>query len=433
MLRELVGVDGPYVYERPFFALFFPAALLALGSTGLVVFAILLYRPLAARRPHVSSDWDRAEDLVHRYGWDTLAYFALRDDKSFFFSSDGEAMLAYTYLGGYALVSGDPIGAPASVPQLLDEFLAMCEQRAWNPAFLAVREADLPLYAARGFRDLYLGDEAIVRCDRFTLDGPVHKGLRAAVRRVGRRYTFQLITEANAPAPLVDALNAISARWRGKAPERGFTMSLSQDVRGAGANPEFLLCVALDAQGRPGGFLRLVPAYGADFGYTLDLMRHDPDAPNGMTEFLIASTAAALRGRGVVRLSMNFAVWGGCSPTTSRSRGASGWRAAPCRCSTRSSRSARCATSMRSSTRTGCRGCSRSAGAATWPGWGCSTRVRRASSRSRASVTCWCPRRSGASGRRRPRRRPGPPAGAPRSRHGEAPGASAFYRPTSAA
>ena len=130
------------------------------------------------------------------------------------------------------------------------------------------------------------------------------------MRRVGRRYSFQLITEANAPAPLVDALNAISARWRGKAPERGFTMSLSQDVRGAGANPEFLLCVALDAQGRPGGFLRLVPAYGADFGYTLDLMRHDPDAPNGMTEFLIASTAAALRGRGVVRLSMNFAVWG---------------------------------------------------------------------------------------------------------------------------
>jgi lysylphosphatidylglycerol synthetase-like protein (DUF2156 family) len=39
-------------------------------------------------------------------------------------------------------------------------------------------------------------------------------------------------------------------------------------------------------------------------------MRHDPDAPNGMTEFLIASTATALSGRGVARLSMNFAMWG---------------------------------------------------------------------------------------------------------------------------
>lgn len=38
--------------------------------------------------------------------------------------------------------------------------------------------------------------------------------------------------------------------------------------------------------------------------------RHDPGAPNGMTEFLIASTALALGQRGVVRLSMNFAMWG---------------------------------------------------------------------------------------------------------------------------
>ena len=130
------------------------------------------------------------------------------------------------------------------------------------------------------------------------------------MRRVGRRYRFQLIAESNASARLVDQLNAISARWRGKAPERGFTMALSQDVAGAGANPEFLLSVAVDEDGVPGGFLRVVPAYGPDFGYTLDLMRHDPDAPNGMTEFLIASTALALGQRGVARLSMNFAMWG---------------------------------------------------------------------------------------------------------------------------
>ena len=79
---------------------------------------------------------------------------------------------------------------------------------------------------------------------------------------------------------------------------------------GAGASPEFLLCVALDEQGVPGGFLRVVPAYGPSFGYTLDLMRHDPAAPNGMTEFLIAGAAAALGQRGVRRLSMNFAMWG---------------------------------------------------------------------------------------------------------------------------
>ncbi len=310
ILGGLIGLDGAYTFGSPFFAAWFPAVLVALGVVGLAVFALLLFRPLVARHPHTEDDWAHANRLVHTYGWDTLAYFSLREDKSFFFSADGEAVLAYTYLGGYALVSGDPIGARDSVVRVLDEFLAMCDERAWNPAFLAVREASMPLYASRGFSAFYLGDEAVLDCARFSLAGPARKGLRGAVRRVGRRYTFQLITEANAPARLVDQLNAISEKWRGKNPERGFTMSLSQDIAGAGANPEFLLCVAVDADGVPGGFLRVVPAYGPSFGYTLDLMRHDPGAPNGMTEFLIASTAEALGARGVRRLSMNFAMWG---------------------------------------------------------------------------------------------------------------------------
>jgi lysyl-tRNA synthetase class 2 len=306
----LVGLDGPYTYRTSFLSAFFPAVLLALGVTGLVVLGVLLARPLAVRRPHTEDDWTRASRLVHTYGWDTLAYFSLRDDKAFFFSRDGEAFLAYTYLGGYALVSGDPVGSRESVVRVLDEFLAMCDERGWTPALLAAREASMPLYASRGFTSVYLGDEAIIDCRRFDLEGAARKGLRAAVRRVGRTHGFRLIAESDAPPALVDQLNAISARWRGKHPERGFTMSLSQDVRGAGANPEFLLCVAIGADGVPGGFLRLVPAYGPSFGYTLDLMRHDPDSPNGMTEFLIASTADALRSRGVARLSMNFAMWG---------------------------------------------------------------------------------------------------------------------------
>jgi len=304
----LIGLDGAYTYASPFFAAFFPAALVALGVAGLVVLAVLVTRPLVERHPHTEDDWTHAERLVHTYGWDTLAYFALRDDKSFYFAKDGEAFLAYTYVGGYALVAGDPIGRRESVIAVLDEFLDFCAERGWNPALLAAREASMPLYSSRGFSAFYLGDEAIIDCRTFSLSG--RKSLRSAVRRVGRRYRFQMIPESQASPRLVEQLNAISARWRGKNPERGFTMSLSRDIVGAGANPEFLLCVALDEDGTPGGFLRVVPAYGPSFGYTLDLMRHDPGAPNGMTEFLISETALGLGGRGVARLSMNFAMWG---------------------------------------------------------------------------------------------------------------------------
>ena len=308
--QGLIGIGSPYTYHQLFFREFFPRAMLTQGVAGFIGVAYLLFRPLRTRAPHTENDWERARRIVHEYGSDTLAYFALRDDKSFFFSSDGEALIAYTYLGGYALASGDPIGAPGSLDLALDEFMFFCQQRSWRLAFLAARRSEMPRYAARGLRSFYLGDEAIVQCDSFTLQGSAMKGIRAAVRRVAHTYQFQIIREAQASPALVDQLNAISQKWRGKAPERGFTMSLSQDVEGNGRNAEFLLCVALDASGAPGGFLRIVPAYGPDFGYTLDLMRHLPDAPNGMTEYLIAQTALALGAEGIVRLSMNFAMWG---------------------------------------------------------------------------------------------------------------------------
>ena len=62
--------------------------------------------------------------------------------------------------------------------------------------------------------------------------------------------------------------------------------------------------------GRVAGFLRFVPVYGDEPGYSLDLMRRRPDSANGLTEYLIAEAALALGARGFKRLSLNFAAWG---------------------------------------------------------------------------------------------------------------------------
>jgi lysyl-tRNA synthetase class 2 len=308
VLAGLVGLDGPYEYSGRFFEDFFPAALLALGIAGVLIFSFMLFRAVARRDAPSEADRQHARRLVRLYGSDTLDYFALRPDKSYFFSSDGEAMIAYTYTSGYALVAADPIGAPGTEGRVLDEFLAFCAERAWRVAFLAVRESDVELYRARGFLDVYLGDEAIIPCDEFTLSGSAMKSVRSAVKRVGRKHRFHLMRETDASPQLVEELNKIRERWRGKAPERGFTMELGGGVRGE--NPDFLLAVALDSEERPFGFLRLVPCFGPDPGWSLDLMQRDPDAPNGMTEFLIANAALALGERGFRRLSMNFAAWG---------------------------------------------------------------------------------------------------------------------------
>jgi lysyl-tRNA synthetase, class II len=303
----LVGIDGPYTYESKLFDEFFPAALVALGVLGAIVVVFLLFRPLVARRA-TGDDRERARELVHIYGSDTLAYFDLHDGKSYFFSSDGKAMVAYAYMGGYALASADPVGAPESIARVLDEFIAFCRDRGWHITFLAIREETARTYVDRGFHSIYLGDEAIIPCDTFTLNGGGMKAVRAAVGRVGKEHHFQLMRESDATPQLVEQLNAISEQWRGGEEERGFTMELARDV--TGDEPDLLLAIALDRDNRPVGFLRLVPCFGDDPGYSLDLMRRKPDSVNGLTEYLIAKSALALGGQGFRRLSMNFAAWG---------------------------------------------------------------------------------------------------------------------------
>ena len=70
--------------------------------------------------------------------------------------------------------------------------------------------------------------------------------MRSAVKRVGRDHRFRVMRESDASPQLVEELNKIRERWRGKAPERGFTMELGGGVRGQ--SPDFLLAVAFRAR-----------------------------------------------------------------------------------------------------------------------------------------------------------------------------------------
>jgi lysyl-tRNA synthetase class 2 len=308
-VKGLVGFAGPYTYHRNVFHDFFETGLLLLGIVGLLTLLYLVLRTFVQADPPTPERRARAEEIVRRWGDDTLDYFALRRDKNYFFAADGESLIAYLYVRGTAMVAADPIGPPGNEARTLDEFLAFCAERGWRVAFFAIREADADLYRERGMHPVYLGDEAILRLGTFTLDGSERKAVRAAVKHVEKEHTFELIAENEASPELVAELNEISEEWRKGAPERGFTMELGEDVEGT--NPDFVLAIARDrGTDKVEGFLRFVPAFGDEPGYSLDLMRRRLDSANGMTEFLIARAAQTLGARGFKRLSLNFAAWG---------------------------------------------------------------------------------------------------------------------------
>ena len=103
----------------------------------------------AAPRAH---ECELVRRLVTTWGADTLAPFALRADKSYFFSDDESAFLAYRVVGGVAIVSGDPIGCEDVRRELIRRFLEFAHDRGWRVAVLGVSERCLGLYRELGLR-----------------------------------------------------------------------------------------------------------------------------------------------------------------------------------------------------------------------------------------------------------------------------------------
>jgi lysyl-tRNA synthetase class 2 len=262
-------------------------------------------RPVVEGLRRSPADVDVAMDVVRRHGTDTLSYFALRRDKSYFFEGDG--LIAYRYLWNLGLVSGDPVCAPEDRAATMEAFVRYARGMGWGVAVLAGTEQAEPVYRALGLRPFYLGDEAILDPRSFTLEGRPIRKVRQSCHRLERNgYRLEFRSDATVDPDLQDALDAVSRAWRGRASDRGFTMSL--DRLPSPQDPDAMTVVARDPAGRAQGYLHLVPCYGEDPGYSLDQMRRRPNTPNGLMEWIIARTTLMLASRGCGRFSLNFTV-----------------------------------------------------------------------------------------------------------------------------
>lgn len=288
-------------------------SLLALGLALLVVLAWLLFSP--HRAPQLTAEQrraqrERARAVVAAHGGDTLDFFALRDDKDFFFATypEGEGVVAHSVRNGVCLVSPDPIGPAERRGALLMDFLEHVERSGWSVAVVGASAEWLPSYEAVGLRPVYLGDEAVLDCSKFSLKGSSMKSLRGSVNRVAKAgITVTFHDGATLPAEVKQELLSISGESRQGEGERGYSMTLSRLFDPA--DEGVLVSVARFEDGRPAGFIQWVPAPLVQ-GYSLDVMRRSTaeDVPNGLTDALIVATAAHLAENGMRGLGLNFAV-----------------------------------------------------------------------------------------------------------------------------
>src|SRR2546423_1195778 len=79
---------------------------------------------------------------------------------------------------------GDPSGPAEEIPGLLDAFQAYCREHDWQFAFFQARPEQLPLYRARNWRALHIGEDPVLWLDRFGLEGSAIGEVRRAVHKL---------------------------------------------------------------------------------------------------------------------------------------------------------------------------------------------------------------------------------------------------------
>jgi lysyl-tRNA synthetase, class II len=294
---------GPINFHHHFAWLPLGVHMIELGT--LLAIAYVIFRPLAApRRLPGPAARQAAAELVRAHGSDTLSFFKLRGDKHYFFGHDRRAFVGYRIENGVLLLSGDPVGPPEAFPDLLAQLRAFADTRGLRLGAVGASERVRPLYEQLGLRTIYLGDEAVIELERFSLEGRAIRKVRQSVSRLCKAgYSAELHELSSLDAATVERAEKVLERGRQGAPERGFSMAMDSLT-----GDDTLVVLARDEHGDIRGVLHFVPCYGRS-AVSLSFMRRDPSTPNGLMEFMVVRAVELLRARGLSELSLNFAAF----------------------------------------------------------------------------------------------------------------------------
>jgi lysyl-tRNA synthetase class 2 len=308
LFRDL-GLSSAATFPAP---LWVRAVINVLGATVVLgSFAVLLRTPARNRRL-TAADEATVRGMLRDHGdLDSLGYFATRRDKAVVFDAEdpaaARAAVSYRVVSGVSLASGNPLGDPRHWPGAIGAWRREARANGWSLAVMAPNGEGARAYTAAGLAAYEIGDEAILDLSDFSLNRPGLKPVRQAVSRLRRRgYDVEVRRHRDLDADDFERLAAAASHWRGDGgDERGFSMALGR--LGDPLDGDCVLVEAVDDAGALRGFISLVP-WGRG-GLSLDLMRRDPTADNGLVELLVTSLAEQAPRLQVNRVSLNFAMF----------------------------------------------------------------------------------------------------------------------------
>jgi len=307
-LSFLSLMGDPEIIPRTRHARWFLDSLNLMTATAMAYALFAVFRPVVYRFRTLPHERKLAEEITARYGRSSLDFFKYWPDKTYFFPESQQCYIAFRVGGGYAVVLGDPVGPEAEIEPTIQRFVEYCTNNDWRVTFHQTLPDFLPVYQKLGFRKLKIGDDAIVDLPNFTLDGKEAKKLRHAINQLEKQGIRFTRYDPPLSSEIMSQLKEVSDGWLqipGRR-ERTFTLGLF-DHDYIRSTPVY---TAIDSTGKILAFMNSIPSFCKGEA-TIDLMRHLPDAPPGIMDYLFTKLFFAKKEEGFQRFSLGMAPMAG--------------------------------------------------------------------------------------------------------------------------
>ncbi len=254
------------------------------GAVGLLLvlglMRLLRHTPPDVRLPD-EAELERADPILASSP-NSSVNVALLGDKALLYSSSGRGLLMYGVSGRSWVVLGDPIGGESDQEELAWRFRELADRHGGWTVFYEVGVERLPLYIDLGLTLMKLGEDARVPLESFSLDGSNRRALRRTQRQMERSgVTFEVVPAEQVP-PLMPELRAVSEAWLREKSTREKGFSLGRFDRAYVAR----FPTALVREGGRIVAFATVWTTARKTELSVDLMRHLPEAPGGVMQFI---------------------------------------------------------------------------------------------------------------------------------------------------
>lgn len=311
-LREFTLIGNPDLHPHTRQAAWFLESLQLIGCIAGVFALYSLFRPIEYHLRTKPVERKLCEEILEKYGKDALDHYKVLADKSYIFSGNKDALVAYKTELGVAVALGDIVGKDESLPEFLKAYVAWCHQNGWMVAFMQTGERLLDLYKERSLDVLKVGEDAVVDLDKFASETIKKKDFKNRVKKFEKDgFTFELLKPPHSE-DLLDKLESVSNAWLSLPGRRERCFSLGmfdrQELKSENVYAVFAKDNSMVA------FVNQVRSY-APGEASIDLMRHQHDVPNGTMDYLFVKLLLSLHTAGYKKFNLGLAALSGVGET----------------------------------------------------------------------------------------------------------------------